>query len=233
MNDLLASLTEMRDPGAPVGPPAEKRRKTMPVPRISTANLKGCAIPRAPQGSRAAMRGAINGEGGARGRGVGEATIRHLDWVRRISPRWTSRGPCQSLPGCRVRWSSSVPRKRARPTQRTSKCPELRAAPWVGASSVVQVHILQPSCPSSPPLTLLIIGVLIIVVIVDVVVGVLLTSPLQPLPSCCPSPPRIARWNYLDAPIVDEGRQMPANFKKECWEAYMRSRASGGGIIFL
>ena len=48
MNDLLASLTEMRDPGAPVGPPAEKRRKTMPLPRISAANLEGCAIPQAP-----------------------------------------------------------------------------------------------------------------------------------------------------------------------------------------
>ena len=57
MNDLLASLTEMRDPGAPVGPPAEKRRKTMPVPRISAANLKGCAIPRAPQGLKGSDEG--------------------------------------------------------------------------------------------------------------------------------------------------------------------------------
>ena len=48
MTELLASLEGMGDPGAPVGPPAEKRRKTMPLPRISAANLEGCAIPQAP-----------------------------------------------------------------------------------------------------------------------------------------------------------------------------------------
>ena len=42
MTELLASLDGMG------GPPAEKRRKTMPLPRISAANLEGCAIPQAP-----------------------------------------------------------------------------------------------------------------------------------------------------------------------------------------